>query len=182
MRAPASLTPRNRFHVLVVEERDDGRDQCAAGTPCALKRRIVSTRRWGAAARAPRVRASRRRGADRDEYLHQAFARHGLEQVQIAFDQSNLGDDSDRVPEFQQHFENAARDATLALDRLDTDRIRAERYELAAIARPDSSSRSSSAAFSFANRRVSKTSPGESRGRRGSAARNSRCSRARSPG
>ena len=102
-------------------------------------------------------------GADRHEDLDQILLRHRPEQVEVALDQRRLGDDGDRVIALGQHFEDAAGDPVLALDRLVAVGVGAERDRAGLVAAAcASSSRSSSAALVLANSLVSKSSPGDS--------------------
>ncbi len=55
---------------------------------------------------------------DRDQHLHQVFACHRHEDVQIAFDQRVLGDDGARVMAFGEQFQCGAGQPPLLLDRL----------------------------------------------------------------
>ena len=105
------------------------------GTPAWLRRRNVSSRRIGVAARGSILRASvgiERRHRQRD--LGQIALGHARENVEIAQHQRRLGDDADRMAGAVEHFENAAHHLVAPLDRLIRVGIGADRDHLRLIA------------------------------------------------
>ena len=71
--------------------------------------------------RGPRLHGARELGIERrhrQRDLDQIAFRHPLQNIDVAHDQRRLGDDADRMAGALQHFENAAHDFVLALDRL----------------------------------------------------------------
>jgi hypothetical protein len=73
---------------------------------------------------------------DRQVHVHQLVARQVGEQVEVARDQRALGDDVHRVPRLAQHFQQPARDAVVALDRLPAVGVDAQRHRRGRVARP----------------------------------------------
>lgn len=66
----------------------------------------------------------------------QVLRRHRRQQVDVAFDQGRLGDQTDRMIAIVQHLQHVARDAQFAFDRLIGIGIAPQRDRLAAIAGP----------------------------------------------
>ena len=111
----ATITPTGNACFVQTADRSQPRRRCSARLERAL--RIVRQRR------------------DADHRVHEPFRRERREQIDVTLDHRALGDDRERMSILRQHFDDAARDAVLALDRLIRIGVRADRDRRAAVAR-----------------------------------------------
>ncbi len=109
----------HRFHVAVVERRNDRRYQYTYRHACIRQR----ANGLDAPMRCARARFQFRRQmvvqrVHRYEHLHQLLAGHRCEDVQVTLHHRILGDDGAGVVALGQHFQRSARQFPTALDRL----------------------------------------------------------------
>ena len=96
-----------------------GATMTEAGTPASTRRCERLEPLVGRAC--PRLHGARELAVERrhrQRHFHQAPLGHRRQQVEIAQDESRLGDDADGMVRRAQHFEDAAHDAIAPLDRL----------------------------------------------------------------
>ena len=155
------------------------------GMPASASRRTASRRlRRRRGARLHRAGKLAVERGDRDRDLAQVpRSAIALQDVDVARDQRRLGDDADRMVGSRQHLEDRARDAPLALDRLVGIGICPERDRLRRVAGlGELLCQQHRRRWAWRRAWSRNRARRNARGSNGSAARSSRCSRARSRG